>query len=322
MLSEIWNVVSYRMRALFDRDALDRELDEELRFHLEREAERHEHAGLSREDALRRAEAEFGRLDSIKEASRRARGTVALDSRFQDLRGNPRTVGVACAIAATGLGLAYMTAAGAPALYLAINVLALLMGLALYGLLRPHAGEAPLLPGGVTLAFGAVLLATTLFGVSVEGASRWIRIAGVSVQISLVLLPTMLVAFARQQQALVDGWLPTAKSLAAELPGLRYYEMPTIGRGFVLIRPIISNGMRNGVTAQADREATITLYTNVDAFRRALALPSEDTIYALLLDRAGIVRWRGEGTFTDAQGASLRAAAERLLRTAAPGAGR
>lgn len=202
MLNEIWNVVSYRMRALFDRDALDRELDEELRFHLEREAERHEQAGLSREDALRRAQAEFGHLDSIKEASRRARGTVALDPMFQGLRGNPRTLGVACAVAATGLGLAYMSAAGAPALYLAINVLALLMGLALYGLLRTHAGEAPALPGGVTLAFGAVLLATTLFGVSVEGASRWIRIAGLSVQISLVLLPTMLVAFARRRDLL------------------------------------------------------------------------------------------------------------------------
>jgi hypothetical protein len=130
----------------------------------------------------------------------------------------------------------------------------------------------------------------------------------------------VLVAFAREQQALVDGWLPTAKLLAAELPGLRYYEMPTIGRGFVLIRPIISNGMRGGVTAQADREATITLYTNVDAFRRALALPSEDTIYALLLDRTGTVRWRGEGTFTEAQGASLRAAAARLLDPAKAGA--
>ena len=129
----------------------------------------------------------------------------------------------------------------------------------------------------------------------------------------------VLVAFARQQQAMVDGWMPTAKSLAAELPGLRYYEMPTIGRGFVLIRPIISNGMRNGVTAPADREATITLYTNVDSFRRALALPSDDTVYALLLDRAGVVRWRGEGTFTEAQGASLRATAMRLLEPAVPG---
>ena len=67
----------------------------------------------------------------------------------------------------------------------------------------------------------------------------------------------VLVAFQRQQQAVVDGWLPTARALAAERPALRFYEMPTIGRGYVVIRPIITKGMRNGVTAEADREATI-----------------------------------------------------------------
>lgn len=202
MLSEIWSVVRFRMRALFDRDAIERELDEELNFHLEREAERHERAGLSREDAMLRARAEFGHLDSIKEASRRARGTGALESWFHDLRENPRAVGVACAIAATGLGLAYMAAAGAPRLYLAVNGLALLLGLALFGVLRSSSGQAPLLPAGVTLAFGGALLATTLFGVSVEGASRWVRVGGLAVQLSLVLVPAMLVAFARRRDTL------------------------------------------------------------------------------------------------------------------------
>jgi hypothetical protein len=123
----------------------------------------------------------------------------------------------------------------------------------------------------------------------------------------------VLVAFARQQQAVVDTWLPAVRALAAERPTLRYYELPTIKRGFVLISPIISSGMRVGVTDPEAREATITLYTNVDAFRRALALPSDDTVYALLLDRSGAVRWRGAGAYTDAQGAELRAAVARLL---------
>lgn len=202
MLREIWSVVRFRVRALFDRDALERELDDELNFHLEREAERHERAGLSREEAMLRARAEFGHIDSIKEASRRARGTGALESWLHDLRENPRAVGVACAIAATGLGLAYMAAAGAPRLYLAVNGLALLLGLASFGVLRSSPGQAPLLPGGVTLAFGGALLATALFGASVEGASRWVRVGGLAVQLSLVLLPAMLVAFARQRDTL------------------------------------------------------------------------------------------------------------------------
>jgi cell division protein FtsW (lipid II flippase) len=135
------------------------------------------------------------------------------DSLLED----PRRVGVACAIAATGLGLAYMAAAGAPPLYLAVNVLALLMGLAFFGLLRPRAGNAPLLPPAVTLAFGAVLLATALFGSSVEGASRWFRVGGLSLQMSLILLPPMLVAFARRRDVLSTlGLILAAVALAMQ----------------------------------------------------------------------------------------------------------
>ena len=38
----------YRLRALFRRDAMERELADELGFHLEREIEKHMRAGLSR----------------------------------------------------------------------------------------------------------------------------------------------------------------------------------------------------------------------------------------------------------------------------------
>lgn len=109
----------------------------------------------------------------------------------------PRAIGVACASAATGLGLVYMAAAGAPAIYLAVNALALVMGLAIVALMQ-SSGQAPRLPSGVAVALGGLLLATALFG-SVEGASRWIRIGGLSLQISLIVLPAMLVAFAERR---------------------------------------------------------------------------------------------------------------------------
>ena len=103
MLSEIWSEVRYRVRALCDRDALEGELDDELRFHLEREAERHERAGVPRGEAMRLARAAFGRLDRVKEASRRARGTVALESVLHDLRISVRALSASrhCATAAS-----------------------------------------------------------------------------------------------------------------------------------------------------------------------------------------------------------------------------
>ena len=45
----------YRLRALFRRKALDSELDEELQYHLDREAEKYRQLEASPELAMRRA---------------------------------------------------------------------------------------------------------------------------------------------------------------------------------------------------------------------------------------------------------------------------
>lgn len=109
---------------------------------------------------------------------------------------NPRSIGIVCAITATGLGLLYMAAAGAPKIYLAVNALSLVIGLALFAV-TPSTGLTSRLSGVMVIAFGVLLLATAHFGVSVEGASRWIRVGGLSLQTSLIVLPVMLLAFAR-----------------------------------------------------------------------------------------------------------------------------
>jgi len=107
----------------------------------------------------------------------------------------PRAAGIACAVGATGLGMLYLALAGAPAIYLVVNALALVMGLAAVGLAWT-VGRDRHLPGEAVLVLGVALLATALFGLSVDGAARWVRVGGVSVQVSLVVLPAMLVSFA------------------------------------------------------------------------------------------------------------------------------
>jgi cell division protein FtsW (lipid II flippase) len=116
---------------------------------------------------------------------------------------------IACALSATLLGLLYLHAAGAPTTYLIVNALSLVMGLTLFAAIRQSANGSRT-AGGVVLALGVILLATAIFGVPVEGASRWVRVGGVSLQISLIVLPGMLVLFARSSGILATTGIALA----------------------------------------------------------------------------------------------------------------
>lgn len=80
------NDLRYRLRALFRRDAMDRELDAELQFHLEKETEKHVAAGVPPDEAQRRARAAFGAVTATREESRDARGLVVLEQVVSDFR--------------------------------------------------------------------------------------------------------------------------------------------------------------------------------------------------------------------------------------------
>ena len=76
----------FRLRALLRRGAVEHEIDEELRFHLDRQIEAHQNAGLDRAEAMRRARLDFGGLDQIKDDYRDALGIRLLDDLRRDLR--------------------------------------------------------------------------------------------------------------------------------------------------------------------------------------------------------------------------------------------
>ena len=82
MLSDLF----FRLRSLLRREAVDNELDEELRFHLEQQVEKHVRGGLTREEALRRTRLEFGALGRVKEDCRESRGIGFLETTVQDIR--------------------------------------------------------------------------------------------------------------------------------------------------------------------------------------------------------------------------------------------
>ena len=124
-----------------------------------------------------------------------------------------------------------------------------------------------------------------------------------------------LIAFLREQQALVDTWLPLARSLQDRYEGFRYYELPTIYRANPAYRWFINTGMRRGIKDPEARAATITLYLDKKKFRSSLQLPHEGTIYALLVDKRGRVVWRVEGALSKAKQKDLEVFLSKALES-------
>jgi cell division protein FtsW (lipid II flippase) len=118
-------------------------------------------------------------------------------------------------------GLFYLSAAGAPLAYLGTNVAALLIGLLAIGSANMvgagRVWNARYGPGVLILMFAAALAATALFGIRVDGAARWVSVSGLAIQPSLILLPVMMLAFARSRDALsAAGVVVAAAALALQ----------------------------------------------------------------------------------------------------------
>lgn len=73
-------------RALTGRPDFETGMNEELRFHIEQQAEELRRAGVPREEALRRAQVEFGGIESVKGECREARGLRLFDELARELR--------------------------------------------------------------------------------------------------------------------------------------------------------------------------------------------------------------------------------------------
>lgn len=137
---------------------------------------------------------------------------------LQRLIRSPRVLGLWCAAAAVGLGIAYMAAAGAPPRYWALNTAALMLGVAAWFGLGSGAGSRLASHGWPVVLLALPLLATTIFGAPVEGASRWLTVGPLSVQISLVLLPAMIVLYARNPDGVGTAGIGLAALALAAQP--------------------------------------------------------------------------------------------------------
>ena len=102
----------FRLKSLVRRGRAEDDLDDELRFHLDRAVEQHVARGLSVGEARRRARLAFGPIDAVKDDCRQSWGIRQLDILRRDLacalrlmRKHPALSAIAAVSLAIGIGL-------------------------------------------------------------------------------------------------------------------------------------------------------------------------------------------------------------------------
>lgn len=115
------------------------------------------------------------------------------------------------------------------------------------------------------------------------------------------------VAFQRNHQTLVDSWVPWFEQQAVVDSGLRFYELPTIGRIWAPVRRFIDGGMAAAIREPVILQRTFTIYGDLDRVTRPLGIEDRSTISVLCVDRSGQVLWRGSGGYSEELAAEVEA---------------
>lgn len=113
----------------------------------------------------------------------------------------------------------------------------------------------------------------------------------------------IVLAFRQWQQSRVDRWIERA--VAAGVPAttrgstgpvpVAVVEVPVLSTRWRPVRRVIDGGMTSGIGDPDVLARTITVYTDVNAFQRLLAIPSGDDVHAMVVTRDGAVLASGQG---------------------------
>ena len=81
-IAEAWR----RIRSIEGRETLESGLDEEMRFHIDQQTEKHRQAGMGPAEARRLARLKFGGMEGVKEIARDEFRPALLEDSVRDVR--------------------------------------------------------------------------------------------------------------------------------------------------------------------------------------------------------------------------------------------
>lgn len=110
----------------------------------------------------------------------------------------PRRVAALAATAAVMIGVIHLAVADAASSMILVNIASLGIGLALLAGAAVWRGLSDRGRAVAAICIAGLLVLTSLFGVSSHGVVRWVAAGPLMVQSSLILLPTLLMMFARK----------------------------------------------------------------------------------------------------------------------------
>ena len=122
----------------------------------------------------------------------------------------------------------------------------------------------------------------------------------------------LLLSWARDQAGQIESWTAVSQALEDMHPSARVYTALVSPPENILFRWWDNASLRASQTDPELLHWTLALYTDKTVLRRSLEIADEHEVVALLVDRAGHVLWKAQGSSTPASRAALLAVANHV----------
>lgn len=120
------------------------------------------------------------------------------------------------------------------------------------------------------------------------------------------------IAFERSAQSMLDSWLEPFEREFGENLAFSVYEVPMVGPNWKFLSLIIDSGMKGGIPAKKHGNV-LTLYRDYSKYQELLDMEDRNLAYIFLLDKKGVIRWKGKGYAESGDLQELIEAAKLLL---------